>query len=218
MNDDAVVDHPNASDVAVTRASYDEMAELYTEFAKNHLAGKPFDRAILGVFAELVRGPVADIGCGPGRLTTHLAGLGVDVRGIDLSPEMIRIARRQYPQLSFEVGSMERLALADNSLGGILAWYSLIHLPPERVPGVLNEFYRVLEPEGHALLAFQAFDGTEAVTAFDHKVARAYRWSPERMAELLREAGFEVRARLIRQPDPDERFPEGCLLAVKLRQ
>ncbi|WP_203218246.1 class I SAM-dependent methyltransferase [Nocardia brasiliensis] len=218
MNDGAVVDHPHAPDVAVTRASYDEMAELYTAFAKGHLEAKPFDRAMLGIFAELVRGRVADIGCGPGRLTKHLAGLGVDVLGIDLSPEMIRIARRQYPRLSFEVGSMERLALADGSLGGVLAWYSLIHLPPERMPDVLREFHRVLAPEGHALLAFQALDGAEPVSAFDHKVARAYRWSPERLAELLHEAGFAVRARLHRQPDPDERFPEGCLFAVKLAQ
>ncbi|MDV6011113.1 class I SAM-dependent methyltransferase [Haloechinothrix sp. LS1_15] len=68
------------------------------------------DRALLGCVAELVRadatGPVADVGCGPGRITAHLHALGVPTFGIDLSPQMIAAARRSYPELGFEEGSM----------------------------------------------------------------------------------------------------------------
>nr|WP_240973214.1 class I SAM-dependent methyltransferase [Nonomuraea sp. FMUSA5-5] len=64
-------------------------------------------------FAELVRaagpGPVADAGCGPGRLAAHLHGLGSPVSGVDLSPQMIAVARQAYPGLRFEVGSMTAL-------------------------------------------------------------------------------------------------------------
>ena len=72
------------------RTSYDTVAASYAELLRDHLAGDPYDRAVLALFAELVRGagggPVADVGCGPGRLTAHLRELGVDVVGIDLSP------------------------------------------------------------------------------------------------------------------------------------
>jgi ubiquinone/menaquinone biosynthesis C-methylase UbiE len=64
-------------------------------------------------------GTVADVGCGPGRITAHLRQLGVDALGIDLSPAMIEVARRDHPGLRFEVGSMTDLALADASLAGL---------------------------------------------------------------------------------------------------
>lgn len=83
-----------------TRRSYDATADDYAEWIRDELAAKPFDRAVLAVFAELVRGPVADVGCGTGRITAHLAGLGVDVAGVDLSPGMLAAARRTYPHLA----------------------------------------------------------------------------------------------------------------------
>ncbi|WP_312884540.1 class I SAM-dependent DNA methyltransferase [Nocardia barduliensis] len=209
------------SDVAATRAAYDDIAEFYTEHFRHHLAGATLDRAMLGAFVESVtrngRGPIADLGCGPGRITGHLASLGARVFGIDLSPRMVELARVEYPQLSFAQGSVEQLPLGNEALGGIVAWYSLIHTPPERVPHVLNEFYRVLANKGHVLLAFQTADLPDAVEAFDHKVTRAYRWAPKRLARLLGAAGFTMKARMVREPEPDERFGQAYLLAAKDR-
>ncbi|WP_227997691.1 class I SAM-dependent methyltransferase [Nocardia australiensis] len=209
------------ADVDQTRSAYDDVAVVYTELFKDILATMPFDRAMLAAFADLVRanggGPVADIGCGPGRITAHLAKLELDPFGIDLSLRMIELARQAYPQLRFDTGSMESLAIDDAKLAGIVAWYSLIHLPPERVPGVLTEFYRVLEPGGYALLGFFAADASDAVEAFDHKVTRAYRWSPQRLSGLLDAAGFATVAQLVRRPEDGERFLQGSLLVVKDR-
>ncbi len=73
--------------------------------------------------------PVADVGCGTGRLSDHLSARGLDVFGVDLSPGMIEVARRTNPHLRFEVGGMEDLRIQDGVLGGLLAWYSLIHTP-----------------------------------------------------------------------------------------
>ena len=92
-----------------TRSSYDTDASGYAEKVRGLLDGSPYLRASLALFAELVRdaggGPVADVGCGPGYVTGHLHDLGVDAFGIDLSPEMIAIARRDYPDLRFAVGT-----------------------------------------------------------------------------------------------------------------
>jgi SAM-dependent methyltransferase len=82
-------------------------------------------------------GSVADVGCGPGRITAYLRELGVDAFGIDLSPAMIGVARRDHPGLRFEVGSMTDLDLADASVAGLVAWYSLIHVPDDEIgPGL----------------------------------------------------------------------------------
>ncbi|MGQ4619315.1 methyltransferase domain-containing protein [Nocardia sp. R7R-8] len=211
-------DHP---DVAATRAAYNDIAELYTELFRHHLADAVLDRAMLGAFAESVAangsGPIADLGCGPGRITGHLASLGAQVFGIDLSPRMVELARMEHPQLLFTQGSIEQLPIGDEALGGIVAWYSLIHLPPDRVPHVLSEFHRVLAGNGHVLLAFQTADRPDAVEAFDHKVTRAYRWAPKRLARLLGDAGFAMIARMVREPGPEERFGQACLLASKVR-
>lgn len=207
------------TDVARTRAAYNEIAIQYAEFAKDHLATQPFDRAMLDVFAEQVRadGRVADLGCGEGRMTAHLSGLGLDIFGIDLSPHLLELARTQYPTLEFDEGSLEDLDIGDAALAGILVWYSFIHLPPERMPAVLAEFHRVLEPGGQALLAF--FHGTDAEypEPFDHKVITAYRWSPDRLAALAEQAGFTPTARLVREPDPGERGRHAYLFLVKDR-
>ena len=91
-------------------------------------------------------GPVADVGCGPGYVTGHLHDLGVDAFGIDLSPEMIAIARRDYPGLRFEVGTMTDLDLADDSIASVFAFWSVIHAPDHAMPGVFEQFRRVLRP------------------------------------------------------------------------
>ncbi len=207
-----------------TRWSYDTAAEDYAEWFRDELAVKPLDRAVLGGFAELARStgrPVADVGCGPGRVTAHLDGLGLSVFGTDLSPEMIAVARKNYPALRFDEGSALALDHDDDALGGIVAWYSIIHVPDEFLPGVCAEFRRALAPGGYLQLAFQVGDEVEHRTeAGGHDISLEFhRRQPEHVAELLNQAGLVVRARLLREPDDDgdfpERTPQGFVLARK---
>lgn len=198
------------------RDAYDEMAGEYAEFARGALEGNPFERAPLDVFAEcLDAGPVADLGCGEGRITGYLAKAGLAVFGIDLSPRMIELARAGHPGVRFDVGSLTRTGLPSGTLAGLVAWYSLIHLPPQRVPGALAEFARVLRDGGHALLGFQATEADGDPVAFDHAVVEAYRWWPERLGAAARAAGFEVLMRMVRAPRPGERFDQASLLLRK---
>ncbi|MBH0778574.1 class I SAM-dependent methyltransferase [Nocardia bovistercoris] len=199
-------------------AAYDAMIELYVEHVRGHLEGQTFDRAMLDIFVEKVgaAGPVADLGCGPGRITRYLADRGLDVEGMDLSPRMIETAREQHPDLRFREGTIESLDFADGTLAGLLAWYSLIHLPPERMPGVLSEFARVLRLGGQALLAFQSTEAPD-VTAYDHRVTPAWLWPARRLSDAAREHGLHEVCRMVRRPDPDERSPQVYLLLAKER-
>ena len=191
-----------------TRASYDAMAAACAEQWRDDLVAKPWDRAVLGVFAELVgTRPVADVGCGTGRLTGYLHDLGLEVSGIDLSPGMLAMARRDHPGLRFVTGSMLALDLPDASLGGLLAYYSTIHVPDDRLPEVFAEFARVLAPGGHLLLAFQVGDGTRHLTeGLGHAIALDFhRRRPAHVAELASAAGLLVRSQLVREPGEGER-------------
>ncbi|MFP1624015.1 class I SAM-dependent DNA methyltransferase [Streptomyces sp. 5K101] len=198
-----------------TRASYDAIAADYADVFRTVLDAQPLDRAVLGAFAEMVEGRVVEVGSGPGRVTAHLDELGVDVSGVDLSPAMVALARRTFPGLRFEEGSMTALDVADGSLGGLVAWYSVIHVPPAQRPAVYAEFHRVLAPGGHLLLGFQVGDETVRHTeGFGHRISLDFhRLRPEQVAEQLESAGFEVRARMVREADPGEKTPQAHLLA-----
>lgn len=204
-----------------TRTAYDTVAADYAEALKDALGEAPLERALLGTFAELVQagggGPVLDVGCGPGRITTYLDKLGLDVSGIDLSPRMVAVARRAYPGLVFRVGTMTDLDLADGALAGLVAWYSVIHTPPERLPLVFAEFARVLAPGGHLAMAFQVGDEVLRVEqAYGHAVAAdAYRLTPDRIADLLAAAGIAVTTRVVREPEGNEKTPQAYLLAAR---
>jgi SAM-dependent methyltransferase len=193
-----------------TRSSYDTDASGYAEKVRGLLGESPYLRASLALFAELVHGagggPVADIGCGPGYVTGHLHDAGVDVFGIDLSPEMIAIARRDYPDLRFEVGTMTDLDLADDSLAGIIAFWSVIHVPDHAMPGVFEQFRRVLRPQGPLLVGFHVGDEiqhtSEGYTGRPINVDTHHR-RPSKVAGWLRDARFAIEAELVIGPDKD---------------
>ncbi|WP_020421682.1 class I SAM-dependent methyltransferase [Amycolatopsis sp. ATCC 39116] len=196
--------------LSATRSSYDTDASGYAEKVRGLLDEMPYLRASLTLFAELAQGagggPVADVGCGTGYVTGYLHDAGMDVFGIDLSPEMIAIARRDHPDLRFEVGTMTGLDLADDSVAGIVAFWSVIHVPDDAMPGVCDEFRRVLRPHGVLLVGFHVGDETrhtsEGHTGRPINVDSHHR-PPSRVRGWLRDAGFTIEAELVLRPDED---------------
>jgi ubiquinone/menaquinone biosynthesis C-methylase UbiE len=188
-----VTDH-----LTITRHAYDTVAETYASLVPERFAKDAVGRSMLVAFAAQVSGPVLEVGCGPGHVTAHLAGLGLDASGMDLSPKMIEVARQTYPDLRFEVGSMTELDLADGSLGGVVSWWSLLHLPPDVVPVALAEFYRVLVSGGLLVVGFAVGDEIlRPEKPYGHDVSfDAYMRQPDDVSELLAQAGFAVTAQL----------------------
>jgi len=185
--------------LADTRTSYDATAASYADVVRDILGGRqPYLSAALGLFANQVLaaggGPVADVGCGPGHVTAHLHGLGVDAFGIDLSPGMIEVARSDHPGLRFEVGSMTDLDLPAASVSGLIAWWSLIHISDDAIPAVLGHFHRVLRPGGPLQVGFHVGDRSQAKAEGrgDPMTVHGHRRRPERVAEWLRDAEFTV--------------------------
>ena len=109
-----LVSSPLSSDVDVVRVAYDTVAEDYAAYLPDARAEAPLDLAMVDAFVQAVGTgePVLDAGCGAGRMSRHLADRGVEVSGVDLSPGMISMARRDHPDLEFQAGEGTRDASA----------------------------------------------------------------------------------------------------------
>ncbi|ATG55221.1 methyltransferase [Brachybacterium ginsengisoli] len=192
----------------MTFSAYSARAQEYADLLGSMEAMSPTDERTILDWAGTVRGPLLDAGCGPGHWTAHLAARGHDARGMDPVPEFVEIAQRAHPGIPYSLGTFADLAQRPGSWGGILAWYSLIHLEPSAVPETLATLHDALAPGGALLMGF--FDGPRQ-EAFDHAVAPAQHWPLDLISELVEQAGFEVLDSQRRQ-DPGSR-PHGAISA-----
>ncbi len=188
--------------------SYSRVAAEYARRIFHELKDKPFDRQLLERFATLVAplGRACDLGCGPGEIARFLKDTGrVDAMGIDIAPGMIAEARRLNPDLDFEQGDMLALPLPDASLGGIAAFYSLIHIPMQQHTRVMADFRRVRVPGGWLLLAFHAGEETIHLDEWWGQEVNLdfIFFQPETIARQLEAAGFVEIEIMERAPYPE---------------
>lgn len=197
---------------AEVAAAYDSRAEEYVEKFGSVQQMADRDRLTITQWRDATGGRLLDAGCGPGHWTEVLSERGRrDVVGLDGSSRFLESARRRFPGNRFVAGNLSALPVASRSVGGILAWYSVIHTPPAELPEILDDFARALAPGGSLLLGF--FAGSPGV-AFDHAVTTAYYWSAEALTDLLNPHGFVVGHAQTRR-DPAARRTHGELRASR---
>lgn len=196
-------------------AAYDSRAAEYVAIGGRLEQMDGRDRELISRWRDETPGLLLDAGCGPGHWTGFLHDPGRESMGVDVSMEFLGSARREYPDVRFEHASFSELPVEDASVGGVLAWYSLIHTPPSAVPAVLAEFARVLAPGGGLLLGFFVGEPREP---FAHAVTTAYFWSAQALTDLLTDAGFKVFFTERREREPHEMSvrPHGALIARRV--
>ena len=187
--------------------SYDRVADEYVRRIFDELQHKPLDRQLLDRFAASVRdvGPVCDMGCGPGHVARYLQEQGVQVCGVDLSPAMVERAQRLTPGVEFRQGDMMALDVPDAVWAGLVAFYSIIHIPHSEMVRALGELRRVLRPSGLLLLAFHIGDDTIHLDEWWGQIVSVdfFFFRPDKVAGYIREAGFEIEEIIEREPYPD---------------
>jgi len=188
-----------------TRAGYNRVAQEYALRFSDELAHKPLERRLLAEFAATTPGLLCDLGCGPGQAAAYLRACGAEVVGVDLSDAMVAQARLLHPDLRFERADLRRLPFGGAALVGIVALYSLIHLPPAELPAALREARRALRPGGRLLVGFHVGDETrhldewwgEAVSLDFHF------FTTQAMCAWLAAGGFTVVSLTERAPYPE---------------
>lgn len=194
--------------IADAADSYDRVAERYADFVGSGLDDLPLERALLDHFAHEVTdaggGPVLDVGCGPGRLTRDLAARCLVASGVDVSPEMLRLARGSNPGIGFTAGSVTRIPVRDDALAGVFCWYVLHHVPEEELGAAIRELARVAAPGGSLMIGGHVGDSTyvktEGYGGLPMRVLFARR-SSDTYADLLRDAGLVVDATIALGPN-----------------
>ena len=158
---EAVLAEGAAARDARVLAAYDAAAGAYSDALLDELIEKPFDVWLLERIAGLADGPVVDLGCGPGQIAAFLADQGVEVHGLDASPEMIARARANFGDLDFEVGRFDQLMRPRKAAawGAIVAWYSFVHLAPSELAPTLRTVGATLRPGGVFALAVHLGEG-----------------------------------------------------------
>ena len=191
--------------------SYDRVAGPYAEQIFDELGGKPLDRQLLDRLAESAGGigPICDLGCGPGQIARYLHAHGAEVCGVDLSAGMVEQARRLNPGIPFVQGDMLALEVTDETWGGIAAFYSLIHVQRAELGQAAREMYRVLRPQGLALVAFHIGAETKHLDDWFGEPVSVdfFFFHPEEIKECLSAAGFVIEDIIEREPYPDVEYP-----------
>lgn len=195
------MNHQQSTDL---QTSYTRVADEYARHVFAELQHKPFDQDLLNQFAEQVRGRgiVCDLGCGPGQVARYLHERGVDVIGVDLAPGMLEQARRLNPEIAFHQGNMLALDVADAAWAGIVAFYSIIHVPRSEQVLMLMELKRVLQPGGVLLLAFHIGSAPIHLDRWwDQPVALDFNFfHPAEVVDYLQAAGFIIDSIQEREP------------------
>ena len=139
------------------RSMFDEVAPTY-DFL-NHLLSLGIDnywRAKASSKAKKLLGnnstpKILDVATGTGDLAASMSKIaGAKVTALDLSPEMLVIAKKKYPHITFHEGYAEKLPFGNASYDVVSAGFGVRNF--ENLDAGMREFHRVLKPGGHALI------------------------------------------------------------------
>lgn len=142
------------------------------------------------------RMPVLDAGCGSGRDYVEMASRGLQVVGIDLSVELLKVARAAGCQ-KLLMGDVREVPFRDSSFSGVWSCASLVHLPPEGVRKSVSEFRRILAPGGVLFVTVRHGVGEEWRVDGVGGARWFQLYSPRDFEQIIAESGFTVKTSVI---------------------
>jgi SAM-dependent methyltransferase len=172
---------------------YDRIAERYVEGTR-HVRVEERERYTALVLSTLPAGAaVLELGCGTGLPTTKRLAERFRLTGVDLSLRHIQIARRNVPQTTFIQGDMTTVEVPPASFDGVVAFYSMTHVPRSEHAKLLRSIVGWLRPGGLLIAAMGAAD-TEGAIEDDWLGAPMYfsHYDSETNKRLAAEAGLRI--------------------------
>ncbi len=181
----------------ITIDSYDKTADQYFKIVSE------FD-----LFPEIFEfnhlmipnGRILDLGCGPGHHALFFSEKGFRVVGVDLSENMISIAKKIAPKAEFEIMDISNITFPSNSFDGIWASASLLHIPKKDIQTVLEKLYEILVPNGICYISLKYGDSEDFLD--DHRYGGVKKfyvyYKPEEIEKILSGMNFKILHRGIR--------------------
>ncbi len=183
---------------------YDEISTPYaTKF------NEPSDN--IDDFLKLIGkgGKILDAGCGPGVDVAYVASKGFDIIGIDFSEKMLEIAKRGNPKIYFRKADIRKLNFKPNTFDGIIASFSIIHIPKKNINKTVDNFYKLLKPNGVIYIGIQEGKSQEIFLTEplkpDEKIFLNI-ISAREIKEILTKAGFIILDEFSRPAESKEEF------------
>jgi SAM-dependent methyltransferase len=193
---------------------YDALAEDYAQNYESGNPDKPFLDEFLSHLQKAAR--LLDLGCGTGSSSKYFFEHGMRVEGLDLSPKMIELASRRFPEIRFRTADLRHLTVATGQLEAVWAGYCLFHVKRQEFKGVIAEIRRWLVFDGVFGLTMQegagVIDSPEAL--LPGKALPVCLYSAEELKAVLRANNFEVITDKKRRPVSELEYPYDKLLLV----
>ncbi len=170
--------------------TYNKIAKIYSEYNKNRIMQYQLTK-----FSSILPGKkILDAGCGPGRDSEYFIGDGFEVTGVDVSKELLKIARKNVSDAKFKLMDFRKLTFKDNSFDGIWSMASLVHINRTEIPSVLKEFSRVLVSKGVLYISVREGEGDKEIRQekYDNEPRHFFYFGEEEFRKYLKDAGFKI--------------------------
>jgi len=135
--------------------SYNLAAREYHNLFGNELEDHDYDKKLLDEFSNCFTADdrICEMGCGPSaQIGRYLFKKGLNVDCLDFSENNIENAKSIEPGINYHCKDMTDSGLPNECYSGIVCFYTLFHIPIQYQHEVINEFYRLLKPNGILLI------------------------------------------------------------------
>lgn len=179
-----------------TIKAFNNLASLYEE---RFMDVSKYERE-LNLFCSLLKikhPKVFEIACGPGNITKYLFDRidGLELYGIDLAPEMIRLATKNNPKGKFSVMDCRQLKNEPGFYDGVMCSFVMPYLNLEESKSLINESFRLLNQHGIFLFSTQEADPAKSGFEFSSngtERAMVYYHLGDELIRIAEEAGFII--------------------------
>lgn len=171
--------------------TYDIIAEEYNKEFGNDMSDKKYIDKFL---KEVNNGNILDVGCGVGNLTKYIKDKGFKVLGIDLSNNMLKIAKQRFPDIDFQIMDITNIKLPKHSFDALFVAYSLFHIQPSKIEDTMKGFVEILKTNGKIMLILQEGQGETIIDEPFNPTEKMYinYFTKDSIVNLLEKFNFKI--------------------------